>query len=211
MFYVLQKVLNEDSARRTGFVFVKNLIGYDLYTHFDRIMAKAEMAMLGDCFPSKLKAFHICAGSGKWVVELILPVMKQIAGKYIRLHMVCHTGSNAELIQELRRYHIVPEHLSATLGGEIQYDHYIQWISEERLLEEGEFDPSEVDEQDNEINEDGGNRQYHPESHGSPRPPHAQRRSSIGSHPPHAQRRSSLSDHRPFHHNNARQFSGTLP
>ena len=218
MFYVLQKATDEESARHTGFVFVKNLIGYDLYTHFDRILAKAEMAVL-ECFPSKLKAFHICAGSGKWVVELILPVMKQIAGRYIRLHMVCHTGSNAELIQELRRYHLVPEGLSNIIGGTITYDHFIQWINEEHLLEEGEFDPSDDeidgdddDDDDRRVVPGGGNHHHHNQQHHHHGDGHRHHNSHHSRNHPQKHLRSPSLD-RPFMPltANARTFSGTLP
>jgi hypothetical protein len=127
----------EPTSQERGIVVIKNLQGYDLYTHFDRILAKAEMACFGDCFPAKLRAFHICAGSGKWVVELILPVIKQIAGKYIRLRTVCHTGSCADVLQELRRYHLVPESLSVVLGGAIQFHPPVQWVQQPQEEQEG--------------------------------------------------------------------------
>jgi hypothetical protein len=145
----------EPTTQERGIVVIKNLQGYDLYTHFDRILAKAEMACFGDCFPAKLRAFHICAGSGKWVVELILPVMKQIAGKYIRLRTVCHTGSCADVLQELRRYHLVPESLSVVLGGAIQFHPPVQWVQqqeqqqEQGLVEDGDDDYEEFQQHTN--------------------------------------------------------------
>ena len=131
--------------------------------------------------------------------------------------MVCHTGSNAELIQELRRYHIVPEGLSNIIGGAITYDHYIQWINEERLLEEGEFDPSDADidgdDEDDGMDDDdddgirgGGNHQH--QHHGDG---HHQHHHRSRNHPQLHLRSPSLD--RPFMPltTNARTFSGSLP
>jgi hypothetical protein len=136
LWYVLQKTCEDRSTQRTGFVFLKNLHGYDLYTHFDRTLARSEMMLLSECFPASLKAFHICLGSGKWVVELILPVMKQIAGKYIRLHTVCHVGTNAQLLGDLKDYHISPAHVSIFLGGCVTYESHLAWLEGQRALEE---------------------------------------------------------------------------
>jgi hypothetical protein len=68
------------------------LQGYDLYQHFDRIMTK-KMGQIVNCVPAKLKGMHGCTGSGKSVLGLVLPVMKQVAGKEIRLRFHLHVSN----------------------------------------------------------------------------------------------------------------------
>jgi hypothetical protein len=46
-----------------------------------------------NCIPSKTKAIHICTGSGKSVTELVLPVLKQMAGKELRLRFNLHVST----------------------------------------------------------------------------------------------------------------------
>ena len=132
----MQKVTEDEIAQRKGFVFIKNLSGYDLYTHFDRLLERGEMALLREIFPAKMKSFHVCAGSGKWVVDLVLPVMKQIAGKYIRLRTICHVGSKTDMLREMKRYHMVPENQSVILGGDIAYSHFLSWLNVQQALED---------------------------------------------------------------------------
>jgi hypothetical protein len=45
-----------------------------------------------NCIPAKVKAIHICTGSGKSVTELVLPVLKQMAGKELRLRFNLHVS-----------------------------------------------------------------------------------------------------------------------
>jgi hypothetical protein len=45
-----------------------------------------------NCIPAKVKAIHICTGSGKSVTELVLPVLKQMAGKEMRLRFNLHVS-----------------------------------------------------------------------------------------------------------------------
>jgi hypothetical protein len=119
---------------------MENISGYDLYTHFDRILTKTQMSLLRDCFPSLLRSYHVCAGnSGKWAVELIMPVLKQIAGKYIRLRTVCHTGGTNEALSNMdSRYNLDPKQQSVIIGGAFTYGHQLLWISEQRRKESAE-------------------------------------------------------------------------
>jgi hypothetical protein len=47
-----------------------------------------------NCIPAKVKAIHICTGSGKSVTELVLPVLKQMAGKEMRLRFNLHMSTD---------------------------------------------------------------------------------------------------------------------
>jgi hypothetical protein len=50
--------------------------------------------------PAKVKGVHGCTGSGKSVLGLVLPVMKPVAGKEIRLRFHLHV-SNEILIGQI--------------------------------------------------------------------------------------------------------------
>jgi hypothetical protein len=63
------------------------------------MMAKKVVQMIS-YVPAKLKGFHMITGSGKSVVELMLPLTKQMAGKEIRLRFRLHV-SNEILIGEI--------------------------------------------------------------------------------------------------------------
>jgi hypothetical protein len=144
LFYVLQKALSRDhddsTVLKNGFVFMENLSGsYDLYTHFDRILTKTQMILLRDCFPAELKAFHVIAnGCGAWAMELIMPVIKQLAGKHIRLRMVCHSSSCQSVDTFCKTYNFCRNHMSVIVGGTYSYADYLSWLDEEYAREQEE-------------------------------------------------------------------------
>jgi hypothetical protein len=65
--------------------------GFDIYKHFDRILTK-NMMMLAECLPVKVKAAHVCTGSGKAVFELVNPVLKHMVGRVVRLQRIMHVS-----------------------------------------------------------------------------------------------------------------------
>lgn len=119
-----------------GFVFIENISGYDLYTHFDRILTKTQMILLRECFPLELKVYHVWAGnSGAWAVDLIMPVVKQLAGKHIRLRMLCHAGHDT-LTAFCKTYNFRAKDMSVVIGGDYSYRGHMFWIYEERAREQ---------------------------------------------------------------------------
>lgn len=74
------------------------------------------------------QAYHVWGGtSGGWAIDLICPVIKQLAGKDIRLRMVCHTG-NESFRTFCATYKFKPENLSPLLGGSFSYASHVRWI-----------------------------------------------------------------------------------
>lgn len=140
LFYILQKVSSEEDSKQNGFVFVSNLNGYDLYTHFDRVLSKTKFALLRDCFPMQLKCYHICAGNtGKWVIDLVMPVLKQMAGRHTRLRMVCHSEGTSETLNDLaKNYGLTSKHQSVVIGGEVSHNCHLCWMKEQMEMEETE-------------------------------------------------------------------------
>ncbi|CAJ1952262.1 unnamed protein product [Cylindrotheca closterium] len=119
LFIALHMLCEEAEARKSGFVFIENMCGFDLYTDFDRILTKTQMSLLRDCFPTQLRCYHLCGGiDEKWAVDLVVPVLKQIARKSIRLRMVCHTASPHDIATILDdEYMIKPSTLPRAISG----------------------------------------------------------------------------------------------
>jgi hypothetical protein len=65
--------------------------GYDIYKHFDKILMK-NLVVMTSCFPVKAKAMHMCMGSGKLLLGVLKPLLKQMAGKDNRLHIYTHVS-----------------------------------------------------------------------------------------------------------------------
>jgi hypothetical protein len=95
------------------------------------------MSLLRDCFPSLLRCYHVCAGNtGKWAVDLIMPVIKQISGKSIRLRTVCHMANSSETLAIMdRTYNLEPNSQSVIIGGEVSYAHQLVWIHDHMTRE----------------------------------------------------------------------------
>jgi len=124
LFIALHSLSQDEQARQSGFVFIENIRGYDLYSDFDRILTKTQMSLLRDYFSSKLMCYHLCGGIGeKWVIDLVVPVIKQIAKKSIRLRIVCHTTSPQDIATELDNFYMIaPSTLPLVIGGTQETD-----------------------------------------------------------------------------------------
>lgn len=79
-FYHLQVIAERREIHGKGYVQIINFKGYDLYKHHDRTAMKQAMAII-HVFPMPWRANHMCTGSGKSVVGIVLPVAQQLGGK----------------------------------------------------------------------------------------------------------------------------------
>ena len=46
-----------------------------------------------------MNAWHMLAGSANGVMSLVLPVMKYVVSRPVRLRMVVHTGTDAKILE----------------------------------------------------------------------------------------------------------------
>jgi hypothetical protein len=112
------------------------LQGYDLYKHFDRILTKQLTILIHDCMPCNIKATHALAGSANGVMSLVMPVLKAIISKALRLRMVFHLGSDAAVLESIKSYGLSSQNLSHVIaGGDFKHDDFLAWL-EERKEEE---------------------------------------------------------------------------
>lgn len=87
--------------------------------------------------PSKIRANHVCTGSGKSVMEVVLPVLKQMAGRDRRLRTNHHAGSDSEILARLSDYGLGKEHAHGFCGGALRNTRGHQtWLRERLLLEQ---------------------------------------------------------------------------
>lgn len=63
-----------------------------------------------------------------------------MGGKYYRLRLVLHAGSDKELLEQLGVYGVTGEHLDAYVGGRCnrERDHFLAWLEQERKEESSE-------------------------------------------------------------------------
>jgi len=84
--------------------------------HFDRILDKKLFRVL-NAVPALYRSVHTFTGSGQSVVGLTMPVLKHMGGRYYRLRLVLHAGSDKEILERLALYGITGDHLGAYVGG----------------------------------------------------------------------------------------------
>jgi hypothetical protein len=132
----MQTLSETESVQKRGYVMIKNLKGMDLYLHFDRIIAKKALGIMRDAMPVEMKAYHMCIGSGQSVSHLGLPVIKHIAGKDLRLHMVTHAGSDKDLLAEIEVYGLHRPNVSSVIGGTFTHSLYTTWLQQRAEFEQ---------------------------------------------------------------------------
>ena len=88
--------------------------------------------------PSKFRGVHTFTGSGQSVVGLIMPVLKHMGGRYYRLRLVIHAGSDKELLERLALYGVTGEHLGAYVGGRYNRERseFLSWLEQEQRKEQ---------------------------------------------------------------------------
>jgi len=114
-WYAMQQILN--AASTTGYVIIVGAVGYDIYRHFDRILSK-RMVSISQCMPMSVRAIHTCYGSGRTVLEIVLPVIKHILGKENRLRFLAHrASSNTELLSQFQSFGLSEAHVDVIHRG----------------------------------------------------------------------------------------------
>jgi hypothetical protein len=134
LFYNGQVALEMQDAPTNGFVLLYNARGFDLYRHFDRILMKKVLKMT-EAFPYLVRGFHMITGSGRSVLGLVLPVLKQVIGQVYRHRLRVHAGSDKEIVDRLSDYGIIASSVPSSFGGDWHRSDFLDW-KEKRLLVE---------------------------------------------------------------------------
>ena len=102
--------------------------------HFDRVVMKEFLGMLRDG-PVHWRCTHLCFGSRKSVVGLLLPIFKQLAGSYYRPRIVLQVGNDVEIVAGLKTYGISENNLSKVVGGRLGNEDFPEWLDARRTME----------------------------------------------------------------------------
>ena len=67
--------------------------------------------------PCKTRALHFFTGSGKSVLTLIFPIIRQMAGKDLRHRFHIHADSNSDILADVEHFGLDEAHLQAMFDG----------------------------------------------------------------------------------------------
>jgi len=92
--------------------------------------------------PLTLKAVHVCTGSGASVTrDLVLPVLKHVAGKDYRLRLQLHAGSTSEILEIFQEFGMGQDHVKVIFGGYGGNQPLLQeWLQQRQLIEKDRYD-----------------------------------------------------------------------
>ena len=104
--------------------------------HFDRILDKKLFKVMASV-PTVFRGIHTFTGSGQSVVGLTMPILKHMGGRFYRLRLVLHAGSDKELLERLALYGITGDHLSPYVGGRYNSERsaFEAWLQTQRRAE----------------------------------------------------------------------------
>jgi hypothetical protein len=81
--------------------------------------------------PFRILSHHICTGPGRSVGELILPVLKHVYGREIRLRTKFHSGPFREVLPVLEEFGLSEEQVMPLYGSSVDRKALLRrWISE---------------------------------------------------------------------------------
>ena len=131
-FYLLETLLEDDDRRRMGFVVLYDARNIQRQ-HFSRSLTSKLTSLAERVFPLSCCAVHNCHPS-RIFNHVVLPVMKAVLTKDLRLRIKSHVGTTADLLRDLEGYCLTREVLPSSLGGEIVPD-LSNWVLDRIQLE----------------------------------------------------------------------------
>lgn len=129
-WYQVHVELEDASIQRAGFIMVANARMTKL-SHFNRGYTRAQFQHIREALPLKVRALHGCHVPS-FVSQFILPALKLVVGKDLRLRMNVHVSSS--LPRALLKYGLREEHLPPSIGGTHHFN-VDEWIERRRELE----------------------------------------------------------------------------
>ena len=131
-FFYFQEVIAEDlDSLRAGFISLHNSFGIGK-SAFNK--PQRELAARSDDFSSLIcRALHVVNPS-PIVHHFILPIVKNLFGKSLRLRVATHIGPPDKILRQLEQYRLPQECIPVELGGSLQYD-MEEWVTKRREIE----------------------------------------------------------------------------
>ena len=89
-----------------------------------------------ESFPTKVRTVHAMIRSKDEILrKVILPVIKFILGKHIRLRVFLHSGSDQCVLQRLRKFGIDTVQVESVLQSDLGMPSFRKWMEERRVHE----------------------------------------------------------------------------
>ena len=96
-----------------------------------------KLIRLYDCVPLKTKAIHMFTGPGRSIASLVLPQIKKLYGKNLRLRMFLHAGSGVEIAQKVEEFGLNEAHTSAVYASPTDRERLLrEWLADMRREED---------------------------------------------------------------------------
>lgn len=97
---------------------------------FDRKLSRMAMKIMSPSeMPIRVRAIHVCLPMRAPPFGYLLPVIRHIAGKYLRRRMLVHSGSDADILDSLVKHGMkktnIPTALAGTLNVDIEHRHWM--------------------------------------------------------------------------------------
>ena len=103
-----------------------------MYKHWDRIFAKRFCHVVRFCLPIEVKGVHIIVGRSASFFDVVMPLVKYLLGKEIRLRTVIHRDRH---VPGIEAYGIDRVYLPVDHGGMYKIGEAHSSIEPQRLLE----------------------------------------------------------------------------
>jgi hypothetical protein len=136
----------DERASKNGVVCLANFHQSDMSPHYDRILGKTSLRVL-EALPLQMKAVHLCLPLLSYsFLKVVIPVVKQLSGKQLRLRMMLHMKSGPCFIREMEAYGISVKNIPFVLGGAFLNQDYLVWLQEQERVRQRPQLPDLLDE-----------------------------------------------------------------
>jgi hypothetical protein len=136
IFFIFHALtVGDERASKNGVVCLANFQQSDVYPNYDRILGKQSSHCVMEALPVQIKAVHLCLPVLAYsFLKVVVPVIKQIGGKQLRLRMTLHTKTGPSFLREMEPYGITIKNIPFALGGAFLDEDYIFWLREQETV-----------------------------------------------------------------------------
>jgi hypothetical protein len=136
IFFIFHTLtVGDERASKNGVVILANFHQSDVYFNYDRILGKQSSRCVMEALPVQIKSVHMCLPVLAYsFLKVVIPVVKQIGGKHLRLRMTLHMKSGPCFLREMEPYGVSVKNVPFVLGGAFLDADYIFWLREQETV-----------------------------------------------------------------------------
>lgn len=124
-------IMGDERASKNGVIVLANFNNADMYPTYDRILSKKARCIL-EALTMLPKAVHMCLPILAYsFLSVVIPVVKQISGRDVRLRMLMHVKSGPGFIEEMEPYGVSAKNIPSILGGAFRHEDYLVWLRQQ--------------------------------------------------------------------------------